>query len=356
VLPGAAVLALVVGALLAGVLLGRRAARVPRAVRPLLGAVPDALGDAAMLLDGGGRVVAANAAAGRLARAPPARLAGARIEALLGPDLAALRQGVALGPASARLVVRGGAGPPVGARAVMARVSTRPPLDLAVIRPDPPPGPPPLPRPPPLAPEAEDGSAAQARAALAAMGAALREPTARASTAASMLRLLLPAAGPVGKELDRLEGALATLEQRLAAIGGGAGPLEAPRVLDLAALVQELLAGRGRAAIRIRAALAPARTRADEGRVRGALSEVLAAALAGLPAGGELAVRVEPRGAAALVELSSPAAGADPERAAIARALLGPEGGRVDVEAVPGRGSRWRIALPIATAAAIAPA
>lgn len=350
-------LALVLGALLAGVLLGRRAARVPRAIRPLLGAVPDALGDAAFLLDGGGRVVAANAAAGRLARAPSARLAGARIEALLGPDLAALRQGVALGPASARLVLRVGAGPPVGARAVVARVSTRPPRDLAVIRPDPPPGPPPLPRRAPLAPEAEDGSAAQARAALAAMGTALREPAARASTAASMLRLLLPGAGPEGKELDRLEGALATLEQRLAAIrGSGAGPLDRPRVLDLAALVQELLAGRGRAAIRIRAALAPARTRADEGRVRGALSEVLAAALAGLPAGGELAVRVEPRGAAAVVELSSPAAGADPERAAIAQALLGQEGGRVDVEDVPGRGSRWRIALPIAPAAAIAPA
>ncbi|WP_248356905.1 ATP-binding protein [Anaeromyxobacter oryzae] len=348
----AAVLALAAGGMLVAALLAVAHRRLPRALRPLLGAVPDALGDAALLLDPRGVIAAANAAAGRLAGAPPATLAGASASTLFGADLSVLQRDAARGPAAGTIALAGG-GVPARARAVVVRVSARPPLDLAVLRPEPAARPPPLPvmAPPPPPPRRAEG-----HADLGAVSAALRPPLSRAATAASMLRLLLTDGARAHDELDRLEAALRDLEGRVGALAaaGASGP-GATRVLDLAALVRELLAA-PTGPVRIRAALVPARALADEGRLRAALREVLRAAAEALPAGGELAVSVQPRGASAVLELASAALAADGGVAAIARALLGPEGGRVEVESVPGRGALCRIALPSAPRAALRPA
>jgi signal transduction histidine kinase len=344
--PTAAVLALAALGVLAGVaFLAMSRRRLPRALRPLLGAVPDALGDAALLLDREGRIAAANAGAGRLAGVAPARLAGRSAAAVFGGDLEILQRGTGRGPGAGTIALAAVAGAP-RARAVVVRVSDRPPLDLAVLRPEPAP-----PRPPPVpvyAPPPPPSRRAEAHADLGAVSAALREPARRAATAASMLRLLLGGPGASGDELDRLDAALGDLERRLGALAaaGARGP-GATRPVDLAAIVRELLAAPAPGLVRIRAALAPARALADEGRLRAALREVVRAALEALPSGGELCVSVLPRAGSAIVELASSSA-ADAGVAAIARALLGPEGGRVEVEAVPGRGSVCRISLPSA--------
>lgn len=354
--PPAAVLLLATGALLlaAALLAAARLAgargRLPRALRPLLGAVPDALGDAALLLEPKGTIAAANAAAGRLAGVPSAQLSGVSAAAIFGEDLAILQRGTARGPGAGAIAVASAAGW-VRVRAVVARVSARPPLDLAVLRPERAPvRPPPLPVAAPPPPRRAEG-----RADLAAVSAALRTPVCRAATAASMLRLLLPDGVRAHDELDRLDAALRDLEVRLAALASaGASGSGATRALDVAALVGELLALPG--PVRIRAALAPARALADEARLRTALREVLRAATEALPSGAELVVSVRARGASAIVELASAALAPDGGVAAIARALLGPEGGRVEVEAVPGRGALCRIVLPAAPHAALRPA
>jgi signal transduction histidine kinase len=345
--PPAAVLLLAMGALLlaaallgAALLAGRRG-RLPRALRPLLGAVPDALGDAALLLEPKGTIAAANAAAGRLAGVPPARLSGVSAAAVFGKDLAILQRGTTRGPGAGAIAVASAAGS-VRVRAVVARVSARPPLDLAVLRPEPGPvRPPPLPAVAPPPPRRAEGRA-EGRADLAAVSAALRTPVCRAATAASMLRLLLPDGVRARDELDRLDAAVRDLEVRLAALASaGASGSDATRAVDVAALVGELLALPG--PVRIRAALAPARALADEARLRTALREVLRAAAEALPSGAELVVSVGARGPSAIVELAPAALATDGGVAAIARALLGPEGGRVEVEAVP---SLCRVVLP----------
>lgn len=362
--PGAAALAFGAGLLvgLAAVALARRRGRLAGlspGERALLTSVPDGLGDAALLLDADGVVVAGNSEAARLAGVPEGRLAGLRAAALLGDDLALLQRAARHGPSAARVTL-GGPLAEARARVVVARVAVRPPRDLAVLRLEPPaqdrrPPPLPLATPPPTPP-----ARAAARLDLAAVGAALREPAGRAATAASMLRLLLPSVpARTEPELARLEAALGDLERRLGALtAAAAGGRGEPRAVDLAALVAEAVAGLPGAPIRLHPAPASASVLLDAPRLRAALREIVRASLCGLPSGGELGISVARRGAHAAVEIVSPGSGGASEgsAAAMARALLGPEGGRVEVEVLPGRGRLCRIAFPAVRAAPTTPA
>jgi signal transduction histidine kinase len=359
--PDAAALAFGAGALLALAALALVALRRSRTtlepgVRALLASVPDGLGDAALLLDADGFIVAGNGEAARLAGVAEGRLAGVRAAAVLGEDVAILQRGAARGPTAARVTLRSGGGASRG-RAVVARVASRPARYLAVLRLEPPEAP--APRPPPLpvaTPPPTPPARAAARVDLAAVGAALREPAGRAATAASMLRLLAPSLpARTESELARLEAALGDLERRLAALAAaGAAARGEPRAVDLAVLVSEAVAGLPGSAVRLRTALAPAEALVDATRLRAALREIVRAALDVLPAGGEVAITVAPRWPHAVVEIASPGSGAASEgsAAAVARALLGPEGGHVDVEVIPGRGRLCRIAFPAVRAGA----
>jgi len=337
-LAGVVAAAAAVGALLRRALLRRRA--VPAGVARLAEAIPDALGDALLAIDRAGRVQFANSAAGRLVGTSVAELID-RDVAGISPDLAALARGLERGPATARIVVSGAAGP-VRARAALVRVSRRPPLAFAVLRALPRPSPPPLPRAPP-APWSERG---EARAGLAAAAAALREPVADAAEALSMLRLAAPplTAG-ADAALASAETALDVAGRRLAALEG-AGRAGGPRrPLDLAALVEEVVATfPAPAGIRVRFAGGTARALGEDRMVRAALRELLGAAAAALPSGGEIAIGVRGGGAGAIVEIQ-PSASVPDGGLALARALVAPQGGRVDEEPVPGRGSIIRIAL-----------
>jgi signal transduction histidine kinase len=327
--------------LLAGFLLAsaRRSSALRNGAEALLRDVPDALGDAAFLLDGDGRVLAASAVAEM--RFPPGALRGRRIEELLGEQATVLRRGLSRGAAAGRLEYAG-AGP---AHTVLVRVGARPVRDLVVMRFDRPVQPPPLPE-PVLGPTPR--ARATARADLAALGAALQGPIQQASTSAGLLRLSLPL-GALPGELARLEGALEEAERRIRwSQAGGQGSREVTAV-DLAALVGEVLGGAPAWRARLRPQLAPARAWVDAGRVRNAVREVLRAAAEALPAGGEVSVRVGVRSGAAVLELGPAIAGAAVgEAAALARALLSTEGGQVVLEAVPGRGGLCRITLPSA--------
>jgi hypothetical protein len=244
-----------------------------------------------------------------------------------------LRRGLGRGPATGRLTLPDG-----GAQAVLVRMSSRPVRDLLVLRPDEPP------RPPPLPSEAVLPPPQVARADLGAVGAALLRPIERAATAVGLLRLSLPD-GTAPEELQRLEAELADVERRLRwlhAAGSEKARHEGP--VDLTALVSEL-AGKGMPGrARLSTQLGPARAWADAGRLRTALREVLRAAAGELPAGGELRVRVGARAGRAMLELGT--AGEAVEAAALARALVVPEGGEVEVEATAGRGGICRILLP----------
>lgn len=354
--PGAAALAFGAGVLTALALVLLVLRRVRRTLTPgtqaLFASVPSALGDAALLLDADGVVVSGNPEAARLAGVEEGRLAGAKASALLGEDLAVLQRGARRGPSSARVTLQGLAGPR-RARAVVARVSTRPIRDLAVLRPE-------APEPEPVAPAATPPPMPPARAAarldLAAVASALREPAGRAATAASMLRLLAPSLPPrTESELARLEGALGELERRLGALAAaGAGGRGEVRPVNLGAVLVEAISGLPGAKGRLRATTPPVEALADPARLRAALREIVRAALDALPAGAEVAVSVARRGEHAIVEIASPAAGAAGEgtTAAVARAFLGPEGGRVEVEVTPGRGRLCRIAFPAVRAGA----
>ena len=322
---GAAVLAVVR-------LLRRRRARagLPRDARALLEAIPAALGDAVLVLDATGRVVQANESAARLAGLPVARLLGREASAL-GGDLPVLLRGLARGPASGVVTVAGAAGP-IRARAAVLRAGRRPPLDVAVLRPQPPPRPPPLPR---------AGAQGDGGAAARAVSAALRDPLSRAQRAVSLLRLALPPASPlVAREMARLEKALADA----ASASDGAGRR---RPVEVAALLADLLRTiELPAGVSVRRALAPGLVVADEARLRRALSEVLREAAAAMPSGGELSVGVARRGADLVVEVVDTGARAAPDGATLARALLVEQGGRLEQLPVPGRGTVCRIALP----------
>jgi signal transduction histidine kinase len=327
--------------LLAGLLLSRarRMGALRGEAEALLRDVPDALGDAAFLLDAAGRVLAASAVAEM--RFPPGALLGRRIEELLGEQAALLRRGLARGLAAGRLEYTG-AGP---AHTVLVRVGARPVRDLVVMRFDRPRRPPPLPEPvvgpPPRA-------RAAARADLAALGAALQGPVQQAATAAGLLRLSWPGSA-VPRELERLESALEEAERRTRTLQAGAHGSRELAAVDLAALVGDVLGGAPAWRARLRPDLAPARAWVDPGRVRSALREVLRATAEAVPAGAEVSVRVGVRSGAVVLELGPAVAGAAVgEAAALARALLATEGGEVVLESVPGRGGVCRISLPSA--------
>lgn len=335
-------LAIVAWAALRWAIARRRA--VPRRVALLAEAIPDALGDAVLALDGAGRIGHANSAAARLVGIPVAELVDREISGLV-PELAALARGGERGPATARLTVPGPRGP-VRVRAVVVRVSSRPPWDLAVLRPFPVtrPRPPPLPRSPP-APWPARG---EARAGFAAAAAALREPVAQAAGAISILRLAAPALGARGAAaLAEAEAALETADRRVAALAA-AGEGGVRRAVDLGALAVDLVA-RFPAPPGVRVSTlggaTAARALADDRPVRAALRELLAAAAAAAGAGGgELVVAVRSGLASVEIEVRSPArvpAGG----LSLARALVAPQGGRVEEEPEPGRGGVVRIAL-----------
>lgn len=343
----AAVLALAApGVLLAGVAALRafRARRRP-ACGPALDAICEGLGDAVLIVDAAERIASANRALAALAGAPGARLARAPVIAVLGEDVAVLARSAARAPASGEVRLPAIAG---SRRARAVAVRLEPGRTLVVVRPLGPPRPPPLPA---CAPPPAPARRAEAHADLGAVSAALRGPVSRVATSTSLLRLVLPGGAPALDEVTRLEAAVAELERRLAALlaAGGAGA-GARRPVDVAALLAELAAGP--AAIPVHVLAAPARALVDEGRLRAALRELLRAGRAALRPGGALTAAVTARRGDVVVELrcGEPLAGAELE--AIARALLGAEGGRVEVEAVPGRGAICRIALPAAAPAA----
>jgi hypothetical protein len=189
--------------------------------------------------------------------------------------------------------------------------------------------------------------------ALAGIGAAIREPLVRASTAASMLRLVLPAP-PVAaeRELLRLEEELAVAERRLAAlVAASERGRRAPRALDLAAVAAEIARTLSLpAGVRVRWHAEPgepAVALADEGRLRPALREAMRGAAATLlPHGGEVRLRAAQRAGEVTLEIA--ADGFNGSRGTwlpFVRALLGPADARVEDESVPGRGSVCRIVL-----------
>ncbi|HEX9307874.1 MAG TPA: PAS domain-containing protein [Anaeromyxobacter sp.] len=342
---GAALAVAAAVAALRAALVRRRA--IPAGVALLAESIPDALGDAVLAIDGAGRVGHANSAAARLLGASVAELVD-RDLAAVAPELLILSRGVERGPARARIAVPAPGGA-VRVRAAVVRVSARPPWALAVLRPLPRPAPPPLPRVP------LGSSRGETRAGLAAAAASLADPVARAAEALSLLRLAAPplsaqAAGALAAAEDALEVASRRVGA-LAAAGQGGG---ARHPLDLAALVEDLVATfPAPAGVHVRFDLAPSRALADDRPVRAALRELLAAAAAALPSGGEIAVAVGGAAGSATIEIRTPAhvsAGG----LSLARALVAPQGGRVEEEPVPGRGAIVRIALE--SAAALEPA
>lgn len=355
--PVRAVELLVAAGALLGVLvaLARRAGRAgARRAEAAALALPAALGDAVLLLDGEGRILSANdAAAGLAGRA----LVGEPVAAL-GEDLRVLARGLARGPASGTVAL---APPGSRARAALARVSSRPARDLVVLRPEAPAQrPPPLPSspPPPATPLPEP---AEARAALAATAAAVREPLARAGRAASLLRLSAPPLGArPAAALGAIEEALEEAGRRVAALAAAGQPGQR-RALDLSALVEDVVrAASPPHGVRVRADVAPARALGDDRPLRAALREVVRCAAAPLSGGDEVVVSVRDDGGAPSVVVVAPGA---PALAPLARALLAPHGVRVDELPARGAAGRLRLVLPAAptapagaTADALAPA
>ena len=328
-LTGAAGIAAVV---VAGLREARRAAAPASAVGSVV-EISASLGDAVLLLDGGGGIVSANEAAARLAGVPADRLAG-RSAAVLGPDLPVLARGLPRA-AAADVQLETAAGR-IRARAAVLAVA--PALAVVVLRP--------LPAPPPQRPPPLPRRRSDAVAAPAALAEAIRAPLARAATATSLLRLSLPGGALADRELRELEAALADADRRLAALdaaGRGAGrarPVEVASVLADLLGALELPAG-----VRLQPALAPGLALADEPRLRRALREVLREALEAMPHGGDLAIAVAQRGGELVVEVSDTGAATGRGALPLARALLGEAGGRLEREAVPGRGTVLRIAL-----------
>jgi hypothetical protein len=326
---------------------------VPRRVALLAETIPEALGDAVLAVDGGGRIGHANSAAGRLVGVSVPELVDREIAEIV-PELAILARGADRGPASARITVPGPRGP-TRVRAVVVRASSSPPWDLAVLRPVPVarPRPPPLPRsPPPPWPARSD-----ARAGFAAAAAALREPVSQAAGAVSILRLAAPVLGARGAAaLAEAEAALEVADRRVAALAA-AWEGGVRHALDLGALAADLVARfAAPPGVRVRtgAAVTGARALADDRPVRAALRELLAAAAAAsASSGGELVVGVRSGPASVAIEVRSPAR-VPPGGLSLARALLAPQGGCVEEEPEAGQGGVVRIAL--ARAASLEPA
>jgi signal transduction histidine kinase len=321
-----------------------RGRRVPPELAALAEAIPEALGDAVLVLDEAGRIVRASPAAGELGGRSAAALLG-RDVGELSPELAALARGLERGPATARLQLAGRAGA-VAAVAALVAVAGPPPLAVAVLRRLPRPSPPPL----PLAASRPWPERGEARAGLAAAAAALAGPVADGAGALSLLRLAAPPLPPAAAAaLARAEAALEVAVRRTAALETAGEP--APRrPVDLAALVEDLVrtipAPPG---VRLALDLAAAHALADDRPVRAALREIVGAVVGALPAGGEIAVAVRATATAARIEVRAPAE-APPGGLALARALVAPQGGRVEVEGAGGTGSVVRVVLEVAAA------
>ncbi len=348
VLPGSHALALLAGAALAVVALAvlrairsRRRAGLPEPVERILTGALDPFGDGVLVLGKEGRIASANAAAVRLAGSDAAPLEGKQLSAV-AEVLAVLWHGLARahstgGSVSLRTGVR--------ARAALVRVAGSPPVDVVVLRAEPARAAPP-PLPPPRPPTVEPARLGEV---LAGAAACVKAPVARAATAASYLRLLAPPLSPrAAEQLALLDAALEEATRRVAELHDASEKAAGvPRALELVPLVSDLLAAWAPpTGVRVRSALEPAAALADERPLRAAIREALRAAGAGASRGGEIAVHVGSRGPAAVVEIAGGASGDDGGAAAVARALVAPHGGRVEDEAVPGRGRTLRIVLP----------
>jgi signal transduction histidine kinase len=335
---------------------GRGGARaVPAAVDALLAGVATPLGDAAVIFDADGRVVWANDAASALSGCAADALVGRGRDAL-GEDLAVLMRGLERGPATGRVAIPTPAGR-VQARAAAVRIPGALALDVAALRVEPPEAPPAAaPEPPfvedadivPEPPALRAGPAAPAlptHAALAALASELSGPVARASAAAAMLRLTLPASGD--EQLGRIERELRAAEETLSML---LVPLPAPvpRAVDVDVLLTEALGQVAFAAgVRVRRVGGAAAALADAGQLRQALLHLLRLAAAAMPAGGELGVRTARRGLDMLLEISDTGAGAAAGlELALAERLVAAQGGRLERAVVSGRGEVSRMTLP----------
>ncbi|WP_242344050.1 PAS domain-containing protein [Anaeromyxobacter terrae] len=349
VLPGAHALALLAGAALAvaavaalRALAARRRAGLPEAAERLVAGALERLGDGVLVVGRDGRITRANAAAERLAGSDAAPLAGKDL-ATVAEALAVLRHGLRRADATSGAVsLRTG----VRATAALVRVSDAPTVDVVVLRAEPArAAPPPLPASRP----ATGPAPARLGDVLAGAAACVRAPIARAATAASYLRLLAPPLPPrAAKQLSLLDEALEEAARRVGTLHDAAEKAAGtPRALELAPLVADLLAAWAPPpGVRVRSALEPALAMGDDRPLRAAIREALRAVGAGAGRGGEIAVSVGRRGAAAVVEIAGGAAADDGGAAAVARALVAPHGGQVEDEAVPGRGRTLRILLP----------
>jgi hypothetical protein len=304
-----------------------------------------ALGDAVLALDLSGRIVFADSAAARLLGASVAGLVDQDL-AGIAPELAALARGLERGPAAARLALPGRAGP-VRVHAALVRVRARPPLALAVLRPLPLLSPPPLPPGPPAPPRP---NRAEARAGLAAAAAALRAPVAEAADALSLLRLTVTGLTRGADEaLGAAEDALAAAARRIAELELAAAP-GARRPVDLGALVEALVSSfPAPPGVRLHLEPGSSRADADDRAVRAALRELLGAAAATLPTGGDISVAVRGGITAPAIEVRT-AARIGTAGLALARALVAPQGGLIEDEPLPGRGWVARIALEAVSA------
>jgi signal transduction histidine kinase len=358
----------------------QRDAGVPHEVDALLRGLSTALGDAAVAFDEAGRLVWANDAAVALAGCSPEAMAR-RGRDVLGEDLAVLTRGLARGPATGRVAVATPAGRIPG-RAAAIRVELPSPIDVAAVRVEPPApamapaaAAPPPPEPalaveeveeadivrveppregPPAAVAAPDRRSLDARLAIPALEAEVGAPLARASAAASLLRLALgPGNTAAEAQLARLQDALVRAEKHLALLAAAPEVAAPPAAVDLDAVVSEALAGVPFApGVRVRRASAPAFALADPVQLRLAVRHVLRAAAAAMPAGGELGLRAFVRdGRAALEIADTGAVCAGAMDLALAERILVASGGRLERVAVPGRGALCRMSLPAALGA-----
>lgn len=349
--PGAHALALLAGVALGVAAVGfvravrsGRPSGLPEAAQRVLSGVLDPLGDAVLVVGRDGRIARANAAAARLAGWDATPLEGKELSAV-AEALAVLRHGLArAGAIEGTVSLRTG----VRARAALVRLGGSRSVDVVVLRAElARAAPPPLPR-----SRAETGpEPASLGEVLAGAAACVKAPVARAATAASYLRLLAPPLSPrAAEQLSALDAALEDAARRIAELHDSAEKAAgAPRALELAPLVSDLLAAWAPPpGVRVRSAIEPALAMAEDRPLRAAIREALRAAGTGAGRGTEIAVYVARRGTAAVVEIAGGAAGDDGEAAAVARALVAPHGGRVEDEAVPGRGRTLRIVLPCA--------
>jgi hypothetical protein len=358
--PAAELLLAAAAGLLAVALIAGRAGRLASAsaTRALADAIPEALGDAALLVDERGVVVWASETFSRIAGPDPRAHSGRALETL-SIDLPVLMRGLSRGPASGIVSLRTRAGD-VRARAALVRISRKPPRDVVVLRPLTPPalGAAPTAATAPtgtMAVEAAEPPAGDGPGvSLAGIPAALHGPIERATRAASMLRLVAPPLAPRAEEaLAVLERALEDAERRLTTLAL-AGRLRAERsTVDLASMVEDVALGIApRSAIRISLGVAAGRALVDERALRSALRELLGALAA---AGRALSlVATEEEGRPAMeIEVGAADVG---EALSLARALLAPQGGRIEETVAAGRGRVVRIVLAAAPPEPLEPA